>query len=405
MMYLKLAWRNLWRNWRRTLITAGAIVFAVVAAIVLQSMNRGSYEVMIDRMVSFGTGYVQLQDYRYQNETSLDNAFYFDETLRNRVLASDSRIRHIAPRIQTFMLAANETSTRGAMVFGMDLHHERKFNQIEDFLQEGGFFESGREEVVVAEGLASRLELAIGDTLALIGQGRFGMSASGLYLITGILRHPVMEMNNAAVFMPLDAAQFLLSADDHITALLIQPESARLTEAVATSLRNELAETELAVYTWPELLPEILDLMEMDMAMPRLLAVILYIVIGFGFWGTVLTMTMERMREFGVLISVGMKRLRLSMVILLETLFISSIGALGGMGLSWIILKLIDPIHLTGSAAETVLEMGFDPIIPMSFAPDMFYTQAFFVFLIAVVVFLFPLMKIHRLNVLEAARS
>lgn len=405
MMYLKLAWRNLWRNRRRTLITAGAIVFAVVAAIVLQSMNRGSYEVMIDRMVSFGTGYVQLQDYRYQNEASLDNAFYFDETLRNRVLASDSRIQHIAPRIQTFMLAANETSTRGAMIFGMDLHHERKFNQIEDFLQEGRFFESGREEVVVAEGLANRLELAIGDTLALIGQGRFGMSASGLYLITGILRHPMMEMNNAAVFMPLDAAQFLLSADDHITALLIQPESARLTEAVATSLRNELAETELAVYTWPELLPEILDLMEMDMAMPRLLAVILYIVIGFGFWGTVLTMTMERMREFGVLISVGMKRLRLSMVILLETLFISSIGALGGMGLSWIILKLIDPIHLTGSAAETVLEMGFDPVIPMSFAPDMFYTQAFFVFIIAVVVFLFPLMKIHRLNVLEAARS
>jgi len=106
-----------------------------------------------------------------------------------------------------------------------------------------------------------------------------------------------------------------------------------------------------------------------------------------------------------VLLSVGMKRGSLSMVILLETLFISSIGAVGGIALSWTILKLIDPIHLTGSSAETVLEMGFDPVIPMSFAPDLFYTQAFFVFLIAVVVFLFPLLKIYRLNVLEAARS
>jgi len=214
-----------------------------------------------------------------------------------------------------------------------------------------------------------------------------------------------MEMNNTAVFMPLDVAQFLLSAEDHITALLINPSQARQTDAVAASLRRELDGTELVVYTWPELLPEILDLMEMDMAMPRLLAVILYIVIGFGFWGTVLTMTMERLREFGVLLSVGMKRGSLSMVILLETLFISSIGALGGIVLSWTLLKLIDPIHLTGSSAETVLEMGFDPVIPMSFAPDLFYTQAFFVFLIAVVVFLFPLLKIYRLNVLEAARS
>ena len=69
-----------------------------------------------------------------------------------------------------------------------------------------------------------------------------------------------------------------------------------------------------------------------------------------------------------------------------------------GIALSWTILKLIDPIHLTGSSAETVLEMGFDPVIPMSFAPDLFYTQAFFVFLIAVVVFLFPLLKIYRLK-------
>ncbi|MCC5924930.1 MAG: ABC transporter permease [Bacteroidetes bacterium] len=405
MMYLKLAWRNLWRNRRRTLITAGAIVFAVVAAIVLQSMNRGTYEVMIDRMVSFGTGYVQIQDYRYHDEASLDNAFYYDADLRDRVMAADSRILHLAPRIQTFMLAANESSTRGAMVFGMDLEKERQFNQIEQYLQEGRFFESGADEVVVAEGLAQRLQLSVGDTLALIGQGRFGMSASGLFLITGTIDHPVMEMNNTAVFMPLDAAQFLLSAEDQITALLINPSLARQTDAVAASLRSELDGTELVVYTWPELLPEILDLMEMDMAMPRLLAVILYIVIGFGFWGTVLTMTMERLREFGVLLSVGMKRGSLSMVILLETLFISIIGALSGMALSWTILKLIDPIHLTGNAAETVLDMGFDPVIPMSFAPDMFYTQALFVFLIAVVVFLFPLIKIHRLNVLEAARS
>ena len=127
--------------------------------------------------------------------------------------------------------------------------------------------------------------------------------------------------------------------------------------------------------------------------------------IGFGFLGTILTMTMERLREFGVLISVGMKRGRLAAVLFLETLFISILGSLAGVAAAWLILKWMDPIALSGDAAQAVIDFGFEPVLPMSFAADQFYTQGFFVFLIAIVVFLFPLIKVMRLNVLEAARK
>lgn len=403
--FLKLAWRNIWRNKRRTLITVSAIVFAVLAAIVMQSMNRGSYEVMIERMVSFSTGYVQIQDYRFDDEASLDNSFYFDDELSEKILNADDRIASIAPRIETFMLAANDVSTRGAAVFGIDLEKERQFNQIENYLDEGRFFEADEYGAVLGKGLANRLDLAVGDTVALIGQGRFGMSASGLFEITGLMDHPIHEMNNAAVYLPIQTAQELLSAEGYITGLSINLQQERHTDGVASSLRSELEGTELVVYTWPELMPEILELMEMDLAMPRLLTVVLYVVIGFGFLGTVLTMTMERLREFGVLLSVGMKRLSLSFVVFIETLIISILGVAGGIALSWLILKWIDPITLSGDAAQAVVDLGFDPIIPMSFAPDQFYTQGFYVFLILMAVFLFPLIKIVRLNILEAARS
>jgi len=405
MTYLKLAWRNIWRNRRRTLITISAIVFAVLAAIVMQSMNRGSYEVMIDRMVSFNTGYLQIQDYRYDDEASLDNAFHYDDTLRERILNADPRITGIVPRVETFMLAANDVSTRGAIVFGVDPEKEQAFNQIGNYLVDGHFPDGNEQSAVMGQGLADRLQLGVGDTLALIGQGRFGMSASGLFEIVGIIEHPIRDMNNSAVYLPIRSAQELLSAGDHITGLMISLERERQTNAVAASLRSELDASELVVFTWPELMPEILELLEMDLAMPRLLTLVLYVVIGFGFFGTVLTMTMERLREFGVLLSVGMKRTSLSFVVFIETLIISAMAVTVGIMLSWLLLKLVDPIVLSGDAAQATIDLGYEPIIPMSFAPDQFFIQGLYVFLIAVLVFLFPLVKILKLNILEAARS
>ncbi|TVP59554.1 MAG: ABC transporter permease [Halomonadaceae bacterium] len=405
MTYLTLAWRNIWRNRRRTLITISAIVFAVLAAIVMQSMNRGSHEVMIDRMVNFNTGHLQIQDYRYDNEASLDNAFHYDDTLREQVLNADPRITKVVPRVETFMLAANDVSTRGSVVFGVDPEKEQAFNQIASYLLNGRFPGADEETAVLGKGLADRLQLGVGDTLVLIGQGRFGMSASGLFEIVGLIEHPIRELNNSAVYLPIRSAQELLSAEGHITALMISLEQERHTDSVAASLGNELDSSELVVFTWPELMPELLELMEMDLAMPRLLTVVLYVVIGFGFLGTVLTMTMERLREFGVLLSVGMKRTSLSLVVFIETLIISAIAVTVGIILSWVLLRLIDPIVLSGEAAQAVMDMGFDPVIPMSFAPDQFFIQSLYVFLIAMAVFLFPLGKIMKLNILEAARS
>jgi putative ABC transport system permease protein len=187
-MYLKLAWRNLWRNRKRTLITVSAIVFAVVVAVFMQSVNRGSHEQMIDNMVRFHTGYVQLQDCRFEDEPSLDNSFTFTDEHAARAFEADERITRVIPRIETFMLAGNDHSTRGAFVLGIDPEKEHGFNQIRDQITEGRFFELGEQGAVVSEGLARRLQLSTGDEIVLLGQGRFGMTASGLYEIKGIMR-------------------------------------------------------------------------------------------------------------------------------------------------------------------------------------------------------------------------
>ena len=405
--YFKLAWRSIWRNKRRTLITISAIVFAVVASVFMQSINRGSHELIVDNMTRFQTGYIQIQDYRYDDEASLDNSFYYDDELEAKIQSLDDRIELVLPRIETFMLAANEGATRGAVVFGVELEKEHRFNELKNRLIDGRFFQEREDAVVISQGFSNRLGLSTGDTLALIGQGRFAMSASGLFEIVGIMEHPLPDLNNQSVYMSLSSAQYLLSANDHVSAVLIGLDRERSTEPVAEILKNELGEAELKVFTWPELMPELLELLEFDLVGAYLMSYILYIVIAFGFLGTILTMTLERIKEFGILISVGMARGRLAFTLFLEVFLISISGVLIGTGLAWLLLYYfyLNPIELTGELAETVIDMGWEPVLPMSFAPDQFYSQAIIVFVIALAIALYPAFKVIKLDVIKASRA
>ncbi len=406
-LYLKLAWRNIWRNKRRTMITVSSIMFAVVFALFVESIERGAHDLMVDNMTRFHTGYMQVQDYRYKNEPSLDNAFYYDNDISDWIGENGHRIAFAIPRIETYMLAAGEEQTRGAIVMGTDLAGENRLNDLSDRLVEGRFFDSGDATVVLGDGLAHRLELAVGDTLVLLGQGRFGMTASGKFEVAGLIRHPLRDMNNQIVYISLPDAQWMLSAEDHITALLVTPDHVRHTETVAEMLRSGFDNVELRVLTWPEMMPELLEALAFDRASTRVMMVILYVVIGFGIFGTILTMTLERIREFGILLSVGMQRLKLALVVFIETFLISVIGVLTGFVLGFFVILYFhyNPIHLGGDMEAVVQEWGIEPIMPAALAPDIFMWQGMIIFFLATVICLYPGIKIFTLNILNSARN
>ncbi len=405
-MYLKLAWRNIWRNKRRTLITVSSIMFAVVFALFLESLEKGAHDVMIENMTRFHTGYIQVQDYRFEDEPSLDNAFYYDDSFSVRVRDFEL-VEYTIPRIETFMLAAGAEVTRGAFVMGIDVDREDQLNNLKDRLTEGKFFEPGDGTAVISEGLASRLNLAVGDSLVLLGQGRFGMTASGLYEISGLLRHPTREMNNQLVYLSLPDAQWLLSADDHITALLVTPSRSRNIEPVAEQLRTDFKDEELAVFTWREMIPELVEALEFDRAQSRLMMGILYVVIGFGIFGTILTMTLERMREFGILLSVGMQRIKLAFVVFIETFFITILGVLAGfvLGLFPILYFHFNPIVLGGNMEELVAEWGIEPVMPTALSPEIFIWQGMMVFILTTIICFYPTIKILTLKILDASKA
>ncbi|MBW6498952.1 MAG: hypothetical protein K0B09_11215 [Bacteroidales bacterium] len=321
-MLITLAWRNLWRNKKRSLITISSVLFAVLLAIIFDSLERGSYERMIDSMVKYSTGYIQIQDVLYEDEPSIDNSLLFDQEVENLLEAHAGQIDYYVPRIQNFALAATEDLTRGTFVMGIDPEFESKLNDLRDDLLEGGFLTPNDQDILLANGLAEIMGVGVGDSLVLLGQGFQGSTAAGIYRVKGIVNLRVPEMSNNTIYMSLPAAQWFYMADNRLTALIVMPSNPKHTNALARDLRAGIDQEWYAVLTWEQMLKDLLALMKFDMAGSMVMMGILYIVITFGLFGTILTMMIERQREFGMLISLGMKRSRLAIMVFLESFFL-----------------------------------------------------------------------------------
>jgi ABC-type lipoprotein release transport system permease subunit len=214
-------------------------------------------------------------------------------------------------------------------------------------------------------------------------------------------------MNERIVYTKLEDAQWFFSAYDRLTSLLITPERPARHQQLANTLKNEDFLNDYKVYTWEELQPELVRTVAFDQATTFVFLMILYIVVGFGIFGTVLTMVLEREKEFGVLISVGMHRRKLSFVILTETLIINFMGVLLGMvlALPFLIYLYHNPIPLSEDLGTVMADFGMEAILPFSLDPNIFIQQGLIIFCISMVIVLYPISRILTLNVLDASRK
>lgn len=406
-MLLTLAWRNLWRKKRRTFITVSSVMFATILAIFLMSMIAGMKDQMVDTIVRTSTGFIQIQDAMYFDEPSMDHALEYGEEVKRAIEKHADRITYTVPRIQGFCLASRDMGARGSLVTGILPKQEDKMNSLSSNIVEGSMFGPDDQFAVVAEGLAQQLGLALGDTIVLLGQGFQGMTAAGKYPVGGIIRFFMPEENNVMVYLPLPEAQWFFVAENRLTSLIVMTDNESEVDALAADLQKELDPDWYAVKTWEELMPDALLAFEARDAQVKIMAWVLYIVVGFGIFGTIVTMVYERLREFGILLSIGLKRTQLAVICLMETIIIGLLGVLAGMAAGFPIMYYfyVNPIKLTGELAEVMIDMNFEPVLSFSIVPGIFIYQAVTIFFIALAVGIYPIKKVFRLEMVSAARQ
>lgn len=402
-MYLSLSWRNIWRNKKRTLIAAASVFFAVIVAIIMRSAQLGSYSYMIHSSAKLYSGYLQIQGKGYWENRSMDRSI--SPTHEDyEFIKSTPHVISTTPRLEGFALVSYGPATKVAQVIGTDPKLESEMTGLDERLVKGDFLDSDSEGILVAEGLAEMLKLEIGDSLVLYGQGYHGQVAAAIYPVVGFIKMPFQELNNGLVFLNLKTSQSYFSAPYRITSLAVMIENPAYLDGTIKHLKQL---DKYAIMRWDEMLPDLVQSIQLDNAGGIIMLIILYIVITFGVFGTVMMMVSERYKEFGILISVGMRRWRLMTVTTIESIFVAFVGVICGMIASFPLIYYLhlNPLKITGEATKTFDSMGIEPIFNFSIEPGLFFAQALVVLIIALGAALYPLLFIRKLKPVEALHS
>ena len=407
MLTLKLAWRNIWRSKRRTLITMSSIVVAVLLSAVMRSMQEGQYDMMISTTVGSFSGHIQLHSEGYWDEQTINNSFDVSDSLM-QTLKEPKGITAIVPRIESFALGAGKMQSRPVMVLGIDVNAENKIIEPEKNLVSGKYLEDNDERaVLVGKDVLPRLNLQLGDSLVLIGQGFRGMSATGLYPVKGTISLINPELNRTLVLLPINTAQQFLAAEGRLSTIALMLENTDAIESTIQSLKQNLPEDTYEIMGWREMLPELVQAIDIDRISGYIMLAVLYMVVGFGILGTVLMMVTERTYEFVIMLSVGTPRKVIARILGIEIFIISmlgsGIGILLALPIAWYFK--INPIQISGDMATYAQEFGLKAELPFSTDPALFFSQALVIFIITVCFCTIPILRASKLNPVNAMRA
>ncbi len=405
MWLIKMAWRSLWRNRSRTLITIAAIFFAVILSVIASALKEGIFNNLVKNVVSFYTGYIQVHKKGYQDEQILDNSFQADRKTETKIL-SQTNITDFTPRLESFALASSEDLTKGCMVVGIAPFKEDKITSLKNKLVNGNYLQENDKGVLIAQGLAERLKLNIQDTIVLIGQGYHGSTAAGKYHVTGILKFGSPQLNDKVLFMSLSTAQDFFSANGMLTSYILSIKDETTPDKTAKEINTSVG-GDYEVMTWGELMPDIKQHIESDSNSMKVVQGILYVLICFGIFSTLLMMMVERKFEMGMLVAIGMKKSKLGILLIAESVMTVLTGCIAGIIASIPIVFYLNrnPIRLGGDTAEAYERFGFEAVFPTSMDSSIFIYQGITVLIIGLVLSLYPLYKVARLNPVKAMKK
>ncbi len=466
----KMAWRNLWRNRRRTLITSASVFFAVFFALVMRSIQLGTYDSMYKNIIESYSGYIQIQDEEFWENKIVDNVFEDTPELRSGI-TNDSNVEEVIPRFESFALASSGARSKGVMVMGIDPVREKLLSGVEDKLVkyrltkeaveaiksedippyleknlnlfpdnsyasdgrlqldlgirdkdedklmpviakhagvENGYFNMGDNAALVGDRLSRYLGLERGDTIVLLGQAYHGYTAAGKYVIKGIVKVPNPDIDSRIIYLPVDVCQTLYNAEGMLTSMVVSLDdnSDDAISGTIARLDNEL-EPHYRILGWKEMNETLVQQLDADNKSGMIMIGILYLVIAFGVFGTVLMMTAERRREFGVLIAIGLQKTKMAGVMVFEMLYIGLLGIFAGIAVAVpaIVYGYYHPIHFSASLAKIWEDYGFEPVMAFQWIDRYFLSQTLVVTVIVFIAVIYPVVKIRKLKEVNALRA
>ncbi len=374
MKMFKIALRNLSRNKRRTALTVAAIAFGLSLMIWTVNFQKGGYTMMIRTGISSMAGHVVVQAEGYQEEKEVTMMVQGASGIASQ-LQAEFPDAVIASRITMGGLLTSTSTSAGAGLGGIQPGAEQQVQDLHEKVVEGEWLGDDDREIVIGRGMADSLDVELGDKVVFMGQNGTDEVQSRMFRVKGIFRTGAAQMDGRMAFVHLSAAQELMDAEDvahQVTVHLENPEDSFEATERALAL---VGRGDLDVLNWKEALPELAGMIQMDRSSGDFMMVIIGLIVAFGVLNTLLMSVLERTREFGVMLSLGMKPRQVFGLVLTEGLVLGGIGAAVGLGLGLLfslqaVYQGIDYAAFTGTEAmemegivmDTVMKGDWDPV-------------------------------------------
>ncbi len=399
-----LAWRNIWRNPRRTSVILTAVVIGVWSMICIAALMRGIVGGMVQNGIDTLTGHLQIHESRYPDDPVVDHRIANVQKIYSAMERHLPQGSKWASRVRVNAMASNARHNTGVSMVGIEPGREAYISFIGGAVTQGRYLEErDTSAILIGRALAEEMETRIGKKIILMSQDINGDIASRAFRIVGLFRAEMEATEKSFLFVPLPTAQKMLKMGSAISEIAALLPDADMSESTVVRMQDTINTKELTVRSWQQILPLVTAMLKLYDTFVFIWFLVIFVAMGFGIVNTTLMSVFERMREFGLLKALGMRPGRIIMGILTESALILLIGILIGnllgvlsnWGLSFGGIDLSE-------LAQGVEYAGMARIIyPIMLVKDILAADLV-VLLLGVFVSLYPAVKAARFTPVEA---
>lgn len=402
-MLLKLAWRNIWRNSRRSVLVLTSAIVGLIAILLYESLSMGMIHQMLGNQIGSHVTHIQIHKNGFNDNKIIQNNIAETQDI-SAALAAEKRIKHYSERVLSYGILSSASSASGILLAGIVPDREAQVTIIKQSLEEGRYLSGNKHEIVIGQKLAEKLEVGLGDKVVAMASSLDGDIGSDVFRVVGIYRTFSSDFDRVHGFVAMENLQEMLDFGERISEVAILLENANASQQVASTLKETLGDS-YEVLPYQELLP----LLVMQVDVSRQAMFVFYAIIGiamiFGIINTMLMSVLERIQEFGVLMAVGMKNRRLFNMVLLEALLLGITGTIIGLILGYLCYL---PLASNGmdlrNFSDGLGALGIGAIIYPELTPQSVINAALVVPIFSVLGAIYPAIRAVRLNPISAIR-
>ncbi|MDQ1265204.1 MAG: hypothetical protein QG635_354, partial [Bacteroidota bacterium] len=328
-MIWTIAWRNLWRNKRRSIIILISVIIGVAALMLNDSLNSGFITQMISNQVNSHTSDIQIHRKGYSDNKIIQN-FMPEPARAEQSAAKCPLVKYYSRRTLVFGLLSSAASSAGTTIVGIEPEKEKNITFIKKSIVKGRYLTGKPNEIVIGGKMAEKLEVGLGDKVVTVASSVNGEVTNELFRVVGIFKTGSSEFDKSYIYIPFEQSQKMLGLGSSYTEIAIITNSDKDVDEAKRQIAAEIG-SGFETLTYKELMPLMMSYIEMYKQM----IVVFYVIFGcavlFGIINTMLMAVFERVHEFGVLMSIGMKNGKIFIMVIAEALLLGIFGTFIGV--------------------------------------------------------------------------